>query len=213
MSKKLELGRRIELCSMDRHCHDISLGLYQQEEGDGPRFLVHTYNAIPEAATRAEFLRQALERMAGLVPCQDAAECLRFDCGSTHARALKRTFLDLCKLENGDSLDPKPLTAFDKKADGELTARMLGDGAYEIVSEDGSETGQKRAVALAKGFAKLCEMEWTEAAPTRVSFSCGADHEKLVGFLMFRAQNVRAAMKDEELAAARGVLTAPSQQN
>jgi hypothetical protein len=30
--------------------------------------------------------------------------------------------------------------------------------------------------------------------------------------MMFRAQNVRAAMKEEEMAAGRGVLAAPSQQ-
>jgi hypothetical protein len=213
MSKTLELGRRIELCSMDRHCHDISLGLYEQESDDGPRFLVHTYSALPDVSTRVDFLKSALERMGGLVFCNDAPEYLRFDCGRVHTRALKRTFLDLCKLESGDALDPKPLTAYDKKADGELTARTLGGGAYEVVSEDDSEAGQKRAVAVAKGFAKLCEMDWSEAQPTRVSFACGSDHDRLIGVLMFRAQNVRAAMKDEDFAAARGVLAAPSQQN
>ena len=212
MSKTLDLGRRIELCSMDRHCHDISLGLYEQEREGGPRFLVHTYSALPDASERANFLKSALERVGGLVPCTDAPECLRFSCGGAHTRALKRMFLDLCKLESSEALDPKPLTAFDKKADGELTARTLGGGSYEIVSEDGSDTGQKRAVALAKGFAKLCEMTWSEDDPMRVSFNCGSDHDALIGSLMFRAQNVRAAMKDEVLAASRGVLAAPSQQ-
>ena len=211
MRKTVDLGRRIELCSMDCHCHDIAIGLYEQERDGGPRFLVHTYSALPDASERAGFLRSALQRVGGLVPCTDAPECLRFECAGAHTRALKRMFLDLCKRESSDTLDPKPLTAFDKKADGELTACKLG-GAYDIVSEDGSEAGQKRAVAVAKGFAKLCEMNWSEEEPTRVSFNCGLDHDGLIGFLMFRAQNVRAAMKDGELAASRGVLAAPSQQ-
>lgn len=212
MPKTLDSGRRIELHSMDKHCGGISIGLYAREAPDGPRFLVHTYSGMDGAAERIAFIRRALQVMAGLEPVDDAPDHLRFPCGKPHLRALKRSFLDLCKLETGADLAPRPLTVHDKKAEGRITARGLGSGAYEIVSEDGSDQGARRAVAVARGFAKLCDMGLTGDPATRVAFACGTDHDPMIGMLMFRAQNARATMREEEEAAARGALAAPSQQ-
>ena len=39
-----------------------------------------------------------------------------------------------------------------------------------------------------------------------------AGHDVLMALMMFRAQNVRASMQEEELASSRGVLSSPSQQ-
>ena len=46
----------------------------------------------------------------------------------------------------------------------------------------------------------------------QVRFPCGSDHHELIGLLMVRALNVRGALREQEAAAARGVLSAPSQQ-
>ena len=54
-------------------------------------------------------------------------------------------------------------------------------------------------------------MEATEV-PNEAYFACGHDHDELVGLLLGRALNVRAAMREAEAAAARGVLAAPSAQ-
>ena len=105
-----------------------------------------------------------------------------------------------------------PLTAFDKKADCDLQAVNLGGGKYQMKSASGDQKGEKRAAALARGFAKLCEMREVEGSPCVVEFPCGAGHDPLVGQLMYRAQNVRSALKEEELSAGRGVLAPPSQQ-
>ena len=43
-------------------------------------------------------------------------------------------------------------------------------------------------------------------------FPCGTDHHELVGLLLTRALNVRGALREQEAAAARGMLSAPSQQ-
>ena len=212
MSKTLDLGRRIELQCMDRHCGGISIGLYCREAPDGFRFLVHTYSGIDGTEERIAFIRRALQVAVGLDPVPGSPDHLRFPCGAPHMRAIKRAFLDLCKLETGAAPAPKALTADDKKAEGRLTARGLGAGAYEIVSEDKSERGNQRAVAVARGFAKLCEMELSGDPATRIAFGCGLDHDPLIGMLMFRAQNVRAATREEEEASARGILAAPSQQ-
>ena len=213
MGKTLDLGERIELMSADRHCGDISLGLYRQDAGGVPWFLVHTYSSAPGAADRVAFIREALKVMLGLE--EDGALSgrpgwLKFACGSTHQRALKRAFLDLCKLETGAALEPKPLKVFDKKANGDIKAVPQGRGTYRIEPDPKADNGPRRATAVARGFVKLCEM--AEREDGSIAFACDTDHDLLIGMLMFRAQNVRAAVQEEEMAASKGVLSAPSQQ-
>ena len=213
MGKTLDLGRRIELHSMDKECHGISLGLYQRDHSGEPQFLVHTYSPMAGVSERVAFIRQALITMLGLEPAEEGGQgWMRFPCRSEHKRTIKRAFLDLCRLETGADLEVKPLTAFDKKADGDLAAKVLGDGRYRIEAAGDTPAMARRAVALARGFAKLCEMEFLEGDETAVCFPCRQSHDKIMGLMMFRAQNVRAAMKEEEMEAGRGVLSAPSQQ-
>ena len=45
-----------------------------------------------------------------------------------------------------------------------------------------------------------------------VAFDCAESHDALVGLLLTRAPNVRVVLREEEMDASRGVLTAPSQQ-
>ena len=212
MSKTLDLGQRIEIHTMDKYCQDISLGLYRQETNQGPQFLVHTYADSKAASERVEYIRQALVTMLGLEAVDADTNWLKFSCGQDHLRALKRSFLDLCKLETGAPLQPKPLRAFDKKANGDLEATSLGNGKYHIQALADEETATKRAAALARGFAKLCEMNPVDGEQRTVQFPCGADHHEVIGILTYRAQNVRAAMREEEQSSGRGVLAPPSQQ-
>jgi hypothetical protein len=212
MGKTLDLGRRIELQPIDKHCHNISLGLYLRQVDGVSQVSVHTYASVPGADERLAFLTEALAVMAGLEPVLEQPGWSRFPCGTMHLRALRRGFLDLCKLSSDAPLAPKPMTVFDKKAGCDLTAMGVGDGVYEIRSEADDEAARRRCAAVARGFAKLCEMDAVEGSENRVRFPCGADHDALIGLLLFRAQNVRASLQEQELAAARGILAAPSQQ-
>ena len=213
MAKTLDLGLRYELHSMDPHCHGISLALYRKDAEEVPQFLVHTYSSVEGESERVAFITRALVVMLGMEDVPGADGWIRFPCKTVHDRALKRAFLDLCKLETGSPLEPKPLTAFDKKANGNLIAVSLGDGVYEMKSEEPEEAGAKRATARSGGFLKLCEMETIEGGQNQVKFPCESSHDELIGMLMFRAQNVRAAMREAEDAASRGILAAPSQQD
>ncbi len=65
---------------------------------------------------------------------------------------------------------------------------------------------------LAAGLAKLGELTIDPEDPTVVRTPCGAPHDDLVGMLLPRAINVRAALRELEESAARGVLVAPSAQ-
>ncbi|NJO12563.1 MAG: hypothetical protein HC872_02860, partial [Gammaproteobacteria bacterium] len=62
----LNLGRRIELLPMDKHCDNISLGLYREKTSAGPCYLIHTYSASAGAQDRVAFLTRALRVMAGM---------------------------------------------------------------------------------------------------------------------------------------------------
>ena len=217
MGKTLELGRRIELHSMDPHCHDISLGLYRLEVNGSPRFLVHSYSSLEGTRERMDFIREALLVVVGMEAADSLVSSegtrgdgwIQFPCKSDHERALKRAFLDICKLSTGTVLANKPLTVFDRKANGEISAVNLGSGIYELRAEGG--VASKRATAVARGFAKLCEMDFV-AGTDSIRFPCEIGHDALVGMLMTRAQNVRGTMKEGDMAASRGVLSAPSQQ-
>ena len=197
---------------MDRHCGDISLGLYRRDVDGVARVLVHTYSSAAHAGQRVAFITRALIDMVGLETVTDAPGWLRLPCGRFHERGLKRAFLEVCKLDTGATLAAKPLSVFDKKADCRLTAVHTGGGVYHVQSEQQTESAQKRAAALAGGLVKICEMNPVEGKPDHAAFACGTDHDALIGMLMFRAQNVRASMREEEAAASRGILSAPSQQ-
>ena len=236
MGRTLDLGRRLELCSADPHCRDISLGLYQQPRpaesatlpdrqtapdgavaaspiGVGPvQFLVHTYSAKVGAAERVAFLSQALVELVGLERVPETSAQLGFSCGCGHTRALKRAFLDICKKSNEEALEPYPLARMDKKAECQITVVPLEEGEYRIDAEVETPAAQRRRQAVARGYLKLCEMEAVEGEDYRVRFSCGARHDKLLGLLLFRAQNVRSTLREDEAAGSRGVLAAPSQQ-
>lgn len=213
MRRTLELGRRIELQAMDRHCHDISLALYRQENADRCAYLVHTYSGHAEAEGRVDEIRRRLVVAAGMVPLEDEPELLSFGCGQQHEKALRRTFLEVCKLPSGENAEPQPLVRSDKKAECELTVEPEGGGRYRITAPAGSELGPRRCQAVARGFAKLCEMELDESDTSLVVFGCGSEHDSLMGALFFRAQNVRSAMKEDELSATRGMLAAPGSQD
>jgi hypothetical protein len=55
-------------------------------------------------------------------------------------------------------------------------------------------------------------METYDDQIDKVAFGCGQPHDALVGLLLIRAPNVRAAMREAEMMAARGVLGVPGQQ-
>ncbi|MEE3371891.1 MAG: hypothetical protein VX346_21340 [Planctomycetota bacterium] len=236
MGRTLELGRRLELCSADAHCHDISLGLYQQSMAAdhvtlpdsqtvpargvaaqagavGPvQFLVHTYSTETGATERVAFLSQALVDLVGLERVPGTRAPLAFPCRCGHEKALKRAFLDICKKSNDEPLQLCPLSRMDKKAECQITVVPLGNGEYRIDAEADTPAAQRRCQAVARGYLKLCEMESVEGEDCHVRFPCGAPHDRLLGLLLFRAQNVRSTLREDEAAVSRGVLAAPSQQ-
>lgn len=210
MGQTLDLGRRIELISMDRHCGDITVGLYEQQHTDGPSYRVHTYSQHPGSADRIAFLVRAMEVFGGLVPVPDGS--LRFPCGSRHLMAIRRVFLDTWKLPSTSTLETPALHILDKKCNAVLTAVCRANGVYEIRGERADEEVNRRVTVYARGLLKLAELTELPNDATAVEFPCHQSHHALVGLLMRRAGDVRTAIREAAMMSARGVLAAPSNQ-
>jgi hypothetical protein len=211
MGIRTDLGQRVELVSMDPSFHDISIGLYRKETDDGPVAVVHSYSTKPGTAERVAFIGDALMTLGGLDAVDgDSDGALRVPCRHWHNAALKRLFLDCFRVDPATELEPKPLAAPDTRSEQRITLVPLGNGVYRVDSEGATDAEPTRAPAIARALVRLAQLE--EIDETTVAFDCGLDHHELMGLMLVRAQNLRAALREEELIATRGILSAPSAQ-
>ena len=214
MQRVVDIGRRIELVPIDPHFNDITIGLYRQNANHGnkvPVFLVHTYSRISGATERIEAVRQAMQTFGGMLKTADGL--LYFPCNSAHEAACRRVFLEACKLTSDTPAEPRPLNILDKKSRLTITVDSNGKGVYRVTTEGEGRGAARRVSAIAGGLAKLGEMENVETDNRdTVAFACAQPHDALIGLLLTRAPNVRIVLREEEMGASRGVLSAPSQQ-
>ncbi len=235
MRRIVDIGRRIELVPIDPHFHDITLALYRQQREGKPVFLVHTYSRVEGAQGRVRAIVQAMKTLGGMQETPDGLLC--FHCGAGHEMACRRVFLEACKLphvengkahlsgdiENGGArlpeveyekarLQPRPLQTLDKKSRLTITVDSVGDGVYRVSADGEGRGAARRVFAIAGGLMKLGEMERVGDSRDTVAFACGCSHDALVGLLLVRAPNVRVVLREAEMEATRGVLSAPSQQ-
>jgi hypothetical protein len=207
-----DLGRRVELVSMDPHSGGISIALYMRGGSDGPVARVHSYSSRPGTAERLESVARTVSTLGGMVPVGDGRLELRFPCGAWHGSAARRLFTEACKLDPAGSAEPRPLTGTDSRTGQEIVVEPLGEGRYRVAASGAADEAPSRAPAIARAIAKLAELEVAEDDDTIVAFPCGCPHDALIGLLLVRAQNLRAVLREEEMQASRGVLSAPSAQ-
>ena len=240
MGQTRDFGRRIELVPMDRHFSDATIALYMSVLEDIPVFKVHTYSSLEGVMNRIKFIVQAMS-ILGDMQCEWECGCtngkfvgytgetieplcnkcgdnlemnanVRFPCGSDHERACKRLFLEACKIDPNETIEKRSWTILDKKTGRNVSLENCDQSIYKVTA-DGEEDGKERRVsAIAGGLMKLGDMAEVEGTLDKVKFSCGHSHDSLVGLLLVRAPNVRAIVREQEMAASRGVLAAPSQQ-
>jgi hypothetical protein len=204
-----DLGHRVELVSMDPHCGDISVGLYRRDTPSGPVGVVHSYSTRPGTTERLDSIRDALVLLGGLERVDaDPDPAVRLPCRSWHNAAMKRLFLDCFRIEPHVPPAPRPLEAPDPRSSQLIRIVPLGGGVYRVESTGGEEGEPSRATAIARALVRLVELDAVDE--TTVAFACGSDHHELMGLMLVRAQNLRAALREEELTAGRGVLAAPA---
>jgi hypothetical protein len=102
------------------------------------------------------------------------------------------------------------MSLIDKKSGLTITVSAESGGVYGVAADSEEPVSAARVSHITGGLAKLGAME--KQAMAGVSFDCGSDHDALVGLLLVRAPNVRAVLREQESAASRGMLAAPSQQ-
>lgn len=205
-----DLDHRIELVSMDRFCEDVTVALYLV--GDGAAATVHSYSSRAAVSARLDWLADAMQVLGGMRSAGDDGRTVAFTCRSWHELAARRVFLESCKVDPANPLVTRPLATNDARTGQFITVEPLGRGAYRVSAVAEDPTADSRAPAVAAGLVKLAALDTDPDDPTIVRFSCGAPHDELVGLLLPRAINVRAALRELEQAAGRGVLVAPSAQ-
>ncbi|MDE0325058.1 MAG: hypothetical protein OXN27_14175 [Candidatus Poribacteria bacterium] len=217
MRRIVDIGRRIELIPIDPHFHDITIGLYRQQITDPnlgkafPAFLVHTYSQISGAPERIGEVIQSMQILGGMLKTPE--DLLYFPCKDVHEAACRRVFLEACKLASNTQAEARPLNILDKKSQLTITVDSTGSGIYRVTANGEGRGAARRISAIAGGLMKLGEMEVIETDnKDTIGFACGHSHDALIGLLLIRAPNVRVVLREEEMGAARGVLSAPSQQ-
>lgn len=212
MGQLLNLGRRVELISMDPHCSDISISLYDALDGTGAHnFVVHTYSAQNGVPARIDFAVNAMKTLGGMVPAAQYSDRISFTCGASHHAAVRRLFTEACKVAPGSIIKRRPMQAFDKKNNLTIEATRIDAGRYQISTTSEGAVEKRRIDGVTRGLIKLAEMQPHETH-NQAKFPCGHNHDELVGLLLGRALNVRAAMREAEEASNRGILAAPSSQ-
>lgn len=207
------LGRRIELLSMDPLFHDISIGLYEQQPGPGViGYAVHTYSGIEGAAERLGRIVAVMLALGGMRRLGDDGHHLGFACGEGHRLACRRLFIEACKVKPGVDARPMPLEVTDKTTGRNIAVVREEPSTYRVTA-DGLDDGRAQRIgAIGRGLSRLAQMELIGENAARVRFACGHAHDELVGLLLPRALNLRAAMREQEEAMSRGLLLAPSAQ-
>ena len=211
MKLNSSLGDRIELTSMDKFFHDISIGLYERPSTSGSlEYVVHTYSVKEGVAKRLRYLRHSMQVLGSM--SLSPSEGLYFSCGDQHRLACKRLFIEACKLSNDIVCEARPLSVHDKKSSSDIFLTFQNDGLYKVGTTGEGDTAKSRVEAVANGLRKLTDMSLGERSD-EVVFDCGKRHDSLIGLMLVRALNVRAVLREENRAAEQGVLSAPSAQS
>ncbi|MDE0227603.1 MAG: hypothetical protein OXJ62_01950 [Spirochaetaceae bacterium] len=210
---RTDLGRRIELVAMDAHFHDITVALHRAVDADGgPAYDIHSYSTRDGARARLQAIATAMAEVAGMEAAPGAPLRVRFACRAAHEQATRRAFIEACKLDPGEPPAARPMEVYDKKTDATIRVVAEGGGLYRAAADADGAKVVRRVATVAGGLVKLAGMEPLPASIDRVRFACGRDHHELVAMLLKLALNARGVLREQELAAARGVLAAPSQQ-
>ena len=83
---------------------------------------------------------------------------LRFPCGTDHQLGCKRVFLEACKSDPRQLVEPRADTIFDKKANCDMTALSYGNGRYQVTAKSDKSGKERRVSAIAGGLIKLGDM-------------------------------------------------------
>ena len=182
---------------MDRFCEDITVALYLVN--DGQAATVHSYSRRPPSPPVSPWLAEAM------VTCSPACDRpamtvgpSEFSCGSWHELAARRAFLEANKVD--PPLRPRgPAAGDERRADRPVHHGPAARRGCVPGRAPWRRTRRRQSAPRPSRQASPSSPASTTDAddPThRSDFACGAPHDELVGLLLARAINVRAALRE-----------------
>ena len=199
-----QLGRCLELVSMDPHFNNISVGLYVK----GGLCTVHTFSRAEGVADRLREIRDQMVRLGGVSPVEGSDSQFVFPCGQIHDRPL-RFLLTQSVGKSPEYAHPTgDMSIKDSRSDLMLYANgheRDGHYAYQVSAEGEHSNPALRLRMVVAGFLRYGEMN--KVADTEVAFPCGQRHDALMRLLLPYSRNISAVETMMDAEALRGQMT------
>lgn len=197
-------GQCLELVSMDRHFHNVSIGLYAKENV----CTLWTFSHKLGVSERIERIRDQLVALGGMTPVKGASNQARFNCGGLHRKALKFLLKQAVTKDPDYRLPEGEIAIKDTKSQLNLKVLPLQTNEkciYRVSAEGEDGESKRRLPAVILGFVRYGGMEKT--GEREVAFSCGQSHDELARILLPYARNISAVQDMMENDALRGQMT------
>ena len=151
-------GACLELAPMDKHFHDISVGLYVK---DGVS-TVWSYSRREGVEERLRAIRDQMVVLGGMAAVEGVPNQLRFDCGELHPRTLR--FLIAQAVGKAPDYAPPggAMSIRDSKSALTIHVEDAGDperNVYRVSLEGESNNAALRLRMVLAGFVRYGEME------------------------------------------------------
>ena len=182
-----KFGKCLELVSLDRHFHNISVGLYVKHG----IFTVWTFSGKCGADKRIQKIRDQLVSLGGMEPIAGTLNQARFTCDVLHDRPVR--FLLSQAVGKSPDFAPSEGTLEIKDSKSELMIGAEGfkrDGSwlYRIGVTGEAKNSAMRLRMILAGFTRYGEME--KIGDNEVAFQCRTQHDELMRLLMPYSRNI-----------------------
>ena len=196
-------GQCLELVPLDKHFHDISVGLYVKHG----ICTIWTYSRREGVAERVRAIRDQMIALGGMEAIEGTHDQLRFPCGELHQRTLR--FLVAQAVGKAPDYAPPEGAMFVRDSKSELTIHINPEGPdksiYQVSLVGESNNAALRLRMVLAGFSRYGEME--QAGESGVAFSCGHKHDALMRILLPYSRNISSVETMMAAEAMRGQMT------
>ncbi|MDP7627382.1 MAG: hypothetical protein QF530_05655 [SAR202 cluster bacterium] len=182
-----KFGKCLELVPLDRHFHNISVGLYVKQG----IFTVWTFSGKRGADERIQVIRDQLVALGGMEPIEGTWNQARFTCDVLHDRPVRF----LLSQAVGKSPDFAPskgsLEIKDTKSELMIGAKGFkreGSWLYRIGVTGEAKNSLMRLRMILAGFNRYGEMD--KIGDNEVAFQCRSQHDDLMRLLMPYSRNI-----------------------
>ena len=200
-------GQCLELVPLDRHFHDISVGLYVKHGV----CTVWTFSQREGVEDRIREIRDQMIALGGMEGVGNTHNQVRFPCGQLHQRTL-RFVMSQAVGKAPDYAPPQgELSIQDSKSaltiHAELSEGHGGDkpAVYNVSLEGQARNAAMRLRLVLAGFTRYGEME--QVGESGVAFACGMPHDALMRVLMPYSRNISSVETLMAAEAMRGQMT------